>query len=115
MHQLLDDEIIQGLLREQQQIIQAEYNELYQAREHVYDIQEKHAAQQREMNGKLQKRMVELGITNDRFRNGYFKEFDIRDMYKLKGTLCKACSKGIQCKKHTYERQGRRQNKLYNE
>ena len=60
--------------------------------------------------------MVELGITKDRFKEGYFKEFNIYDMYKWNGRLCvDFCHKGLACKKHPFEKMGKKEKKPYKE
>ena len=44
--------------------------------------------------------MLEVGITKNKYKEGYFKEFNIQDMYKVNGVVCFSCSKGLNCKKH---------------
>ena len=112
---MLDDDIMQELLVQQQKIIEKEYTDLYEARERVHDVADELSDAQKDRAARLKKRMIELGITKDQFKNGYFKEFNIYDMYKWKGKLCILCHKGLRCHKHRFEKQGKKEGKPYNE
>jgi len=54
----------------------------------------------KKVNDALQKRAEEIGLSKKRFKDGFFKEFNIMDMYTVKGKLCFTCYKGIKCQKH---------------
>lgn len=77
IHQLMDDEVIQELLKEQQSLIDTEYDNIHEARERVYDVSDQLNVQQKNMAARLKERMMQLGISKDQFKTGFFKEFNI--------------------------------------
>ena len=57
------------------------------------------------INQAVARKRIEAGIDKSKYLKYNFQEFDIQDMYVLAdGTLCRACAKGIQCKKHELTR-----------
>lgn len=73
----MDDEVIQELLKEQQALIDTEYDNIHEARERVYDVSDQLNVQQKNMAARLKERMMQLGISKDQFKTGFFKEFNI--------------------------------------
>lgn len=53
----------------------------------------------KEVNERLEQVMEEKGITKKHFKDSFFKEFNIMDMY-TNGKLCYTCYKGKRCEKH---------------
>ena len=68
---------MQELLKSQQEAIDKEYEDIAATRIKVYDTMDELPQELQNMEQKIKKRMVDLGITKDRFREGYFKEFNI--------------------------------------
>lgn len=68
---------MQELLKSQQEAIDKEYEDIAATRIKVYDTMDELPQELQKMEQKIKKRMVDLGITKDRFREGYFKEFNI--------------------------------------
>lgn len=55
------------------------------------------------MEKNIKKRMVDLGITKEK-HSMYFKEFNIKDMYKAGDYVCFHCSRGLACKRHNLQK-----------
>lgn len=98
-------------------MIEGEFENIYEARDKVYETGDKLTQAQRDMANRLQKRALELGITKEQFKGGYFKELNIMDMLKNKKgeKVCPTCYMNKKCNKHSYERQGKKEGKPYNE
>ena len=93
--QLLEDDIIRELLYEQQQVIDGEYDNLADAREQTEEISYTFVQAKKNMAKRLQKRMMELGITKKVVDMTLFNEFNIRDMIQQdQKKWCKTCLKG---------------------
>ena len=98
--QLCEDVNVQKLMKERKTTIDREYEDLAAARIQVYDVLDEMPAHQRQLEEGIKKRKIEVGITKTKYKEGYFKEFDIMDMYKVNGKVCYTCYKGLKCKKH---------------
>ena len=96
-----DDDRATEYLNTKQQEIDEKHDQVNHAIYALEDIQEDWDEGVNAIDQAAAKKMVEYGIDKKKFDNYQFNEFDIQDMYTLAdGTLCRACAKGLKCKKH---------------
>ena len=115
-HQLLEDDVVKDLLHQQKEQVEKEYEKIAEVREEATDTSQFLTNEKKAMALKLQKRMVELGLTKKRTKTTKIQEFQIRDMIILeRKKWCKTCLNCLKCSVHGLQRMGKRQNKLYNE
>ena len=70
----------------------------------IRDINDDWEDAQENLNKRILAKAVECGVSKDAVNKYKFNEFNIKDMFGKDGTLCRACSKNLVCKKHPLEK-----------